>query len=143
MTNNQVILTGNLGAQAREHQTEDSVFSTFSMATQKGYYKDGEWHDRKPEWHNNMIAFKDDVRKKLKLVETDMRVTVKGHLWYKDVKATLENGQKRTLQEAFITVTSIEQSPLFKMDQLSEPANDNTEVGKAKEAHDQPQQKKA
>ena len=79
----------------------------------------------------------------LKHYKTGTRLKAEGTLSYTFVEAVLANDKKVKLSQATIIVTSIEQSPLFKKDQLSKPANDNAQVGENNDETDQPEHDKA
>lgn len=112
MSNNKVILTGNLGAAPKLIEKGDKLFVAFSMATQDGYRnKDNEWTSQPSVWHQ-VLAFNNTLVEMAQSLTKGQRVEITGTLSYRNFKALLDNDETVTKQEAAIIARKIELKPL-------------------------------
>ena len=113
--NNTVILTGNMGSEARIIEQEDGKrFAAFSLATADSYQdENGQWVEKETVWHN-LIAFSPQVIEHLKNLKKGTRLKVTGSLSYRPFETQGEDGKAITRKEASIITGKVEQAPLVK-----------------------------
>lgn len=120
--NNLVILTGNIGAEAKIIETEQSTFVSASLATTDSYKDENEeWQQTETVWHN-LISFHPVVIETFKILKKGTRIKIKGSVSYRKFQAVNEEGRLLTTedgtpilkQEATIRVDAVELAPLFK-----------------------------
>ena len=110
--NNNVELTGNLGAKARIITNTKAPFAAFSIATKDSYKdKEGNWKDKEAVWHD-VISFKPKLIEQLKEIETKDRVKVTGFLTYRFFEAAEEGDKTVKKRVASIVAEKIEPAPL-------------------------------
>lgn len=110
--NNQVILTGHLGAAPKYIASDKRPFVAFSLATQDRYLdKDNNWQSKATAWHQVLVFGKSliDVAQKL---EKGSRIKLTGSLSYKSFEALQEGRDPIKKQEATIIAETIEPVPL-------------------------------
>ena len=92
--NNTIELTGNIGAEARIIETEESKFAAFSIATTDSYKdKEDNWQDRETVWHN-VIAFNPTIIEALKSFKKGTRLKITGSLSYRPFEIVDGNGNR-------------------------------------------------
>ena len=112
--NNTVILTGNLGSPASEHEKDDRLFTAFSLATKDSYQnKEGEWQQKQTVWHR-VLAFNPTVVELSKSFKKGARLEVTGSLSYRPFELGGKGKKKITKYEASIIAHKIEARPLVK-----------------------------
>lgn len=113
--NNTVILTGNLGSEAKVHTQENGkTFATVSIATMDSYQdKNGDWIEKDSIWHD-LLIFSPRVVGEIQNLKTGTRVKVTGSLSYQDFQTTLEDGRVVTKKQASIIVGKVELAVLTK-----------------------------
>lgn len=112
--NNQVKLTGNLGAEARIIETEGSTFASFSIATTDSYKdKDDNWQEKETVWHN-LVSFNPTTIEMLKGIKKGTRLEISGALSYRPFEVQDGEGKIITKKEASVIAYKIEQAPLVK-----------------------------
>ena len=113
--NNQVKLTGNLGAEARIIETEGgNPFASFSIATTDSYKdKDDNWQDKETLWHN-VVSFNPTLIEMLKGFKKGVRLEISGALSYRPFEVQDGEGKIITKKEASVIAYKIEQAPLVK-----------------------------
>lgn len=120
-TNNQVILTGNLGNEAKVHEKNDKLFASFSLATHESYKNDqGEYVNKAPIWHN-LLVFKPDTVQLAKAFKKGTRLQVTGSLSYREFTHKPSKGKAVKKREASIIAYSIEPKPLAQKQEPKEP----------------------
>ena len=109
---NEVILIGNMGSEARMIEKEDKLFAAFSLATQ-GSYKDANdvWQKKEVVWHNILVFSKKSLSK-VKSLKSGSRIKVQGELSYRPFEIIGPDGQTLVKNEASVVANSIEQAPL-------------------------------
>lgn len=119
--NNSIILTGNLGAEAKIIETDNATFASIRLATTDSYKDEekGEWVDLDTIWHD-VVAFNPVVIQALKSFKTGTRVRIEGALNYRPYQIMYE-GKEITKKEASIVARKVELAPLVKK---SKPAHD-------------------
>jgi single-stranded DNA-binding protein len=112
--NNNTILTGNLGSEARIIATDESTFAAVSLATTDSYQDDdGNWHDKETVWHN-ILAFNPRVIEELKALKKGVRIQVTGSLSYRPFEVVNGDGEVITKKEASIIAGKVELATLTK-----------------------------
>lgn len=112
MSNNKVVLTGNLGATPKLVDKSDKLFVAFSMATQDGYYnKDNEWVAKPSVWHQ-VLVFNNSLVELAQTLKKGERIELTGALSYRSFTALLEDNQTTKKQEAAIIASNIVHKPL-------------------------------
>ena len=121
--NNQVILIGNLGAEAEIIETEETLFASISMATTDSY-KDaetGEWQEAATIWHNNVVSFNPRVIQALKGLKKGARIRVEASLGYRPYRVAKvdEQGEVKEFDVPVgsVIVRKMELAPLPKKSQ--------------------------
>lgn len=113
-TNNTVILTGNMGSEARIIETEGSRFAAFSLATTDSYKDEsGQWQEKDTIWHN-ILTFNPRVIELVKSLKKGTRIEVTGSLSYRPFEVVTGEGELITKKETSIIAGKIEQMPLIK-----------------------------
>lgn len=112
--NNTVILTGNLGSEARIIATEEYTFAAVSLATTDSYQdKEGNWQEKDTIWHS-VLAFSPRVIEELKALKKGTRIKVTGSLSYRPFEVVDGEGQIITKKEASVIAGKIEMAALPK-----------------------------
>ena len=113
--NNTVILTGNLGSEARIHEQDNSKsFATVSIATQDSYQDENDnWIQKDSIWHD-LIIFSPQVVAAVQNLKTGTRVKITGSLSYQDFETVLDDGRSVNKRQASIIVGKLELAPLVK-----------------------------
>ncbi len=115
--NNSVILTGNLGTEARIIEQDGTTFVAVSMATADSYKDEAEqWVQKETIWHN-ILAFSPHVVQQLKAIKQGTRIQVHGSLSYKEFPFVLEDGRTVNKKEVSIIAHKVELKPLVKKQQ--------------------------
>lgn len=113
-TNNTVILTGNLGSEARIIATDQHTFVAVSLATTDSYQdENGNWQDKETVWHN-ILAFSPRVIEELKALKKGTRIKVTGSLSYRPFEVVDGDGQLITKKEASVIAGKVEMATLPK-----------------------------
>lgn len=111
---NTVILTGNLGSEARLIATEETTFAAVSLATTDSYKDDqGNWQSKDTIWHS-LLVFNPRLIEELKALKKGTRVTITGSLSYRPFEVLNGEGEPITRKEAAIIVRRMELAPLVK-----------------------------
>ena len=112
--NNTVILTGNMGAEAKIIDKEKTAFAAFSLATTDSYKdKDGNWQNKEAVWHD-VVTFHPKLIEQLKTLDTKTRIKVTGSLSYRFFEASGDGDKTIRKKEASIVAHKIEEAPLVK-----------------------------
>lgn len=112
--NNTVILTGNMGGEARIIESDGNRFAAFSLATTDSYKDDnGEWQEKETVWHN-ILVFSPKTIEEVKSFKKGTRLTVTGPLYYRPFEVINGNGESITKKEASVVTAKIELAPLVK-----------------------------
>ena len=113
--NNTVILTGNIGNEARIHERENGKsFATVSIATTDSYQDEHDkWVEKDTIWHD-LIIFSPRVASEIQSLKRGTRVKITGSLSYQDFDTTLEDGRIVKKKQASIIVGNLELAPLVK-----------------------------
>lgn len=112
MTNNHVVLTGNIGAKPKFIQHDKRTFVAFSLATQDRYQdKDQNWKTMPTVWHQ-ILVFNSNLIDAAQKLDKGMRVKITGSLQYRSFDALLDNEQTIKKNEASIVAASIEHAPI-------------------------------
>ena len=120
-TNNQVILTGNLGSEARILGEGDKLFAAFSIATQDSYKdKQDEWKQKETIWHN-VLTFNPELVELVKAFKKGTRLQVTGSLSYREFTYKPPKGKTIKKREASVIAHAIEAKPLVKKSAPAEP----------------------
>lgn len=115
-TNNSITLIGNMGAEARIIETDNTTFAAVSLATTDSYKDDnGYWHDNETIWHN-LVTFNPKVIKEFAAFKKGSRLKVTGSLSYRpfDTNMITDDGVIITKKEASIIVREVVQDVLVK-----------------------------
>ena len=118
--NNTVELIGNMGAEARIVETENSEFAAFTLYTTDSYKdkESGEWKDKESDRHE-VVAFSPALIQIAKGLNTKARIKVTGSLSYR-AYPVMDNGKEVTKREASIIARRIDPAPLTKKSKDSE-----------------------
>lgn len=120
--NNTVILTGNMGSEARLIETEANRFAAFSLATTDSYQdQDGNWQEKETLWHN-IIAFSPTAIETVKHFKKGTRLKITGSLSYRPFEIYDADGEIFTKKEASIIIRQVEVAPLAKKKKAAETA---------------------
>lgn len=112
--NNTVILTGNMGAEAKIIEKEKTTFAAFSLATTDSYKdKEGDWQNKEAIWHD-VVTFNPKLIEQLKSLDTKTRIKVTGSLSYRFFEASGQDDKTIKKREASIIARKIEEAPLVK-----------------------------
>lgn len=112
--NNIVMLTGNLGSEARIIVTEESTFAAVSLATTDSYKdQDDNWQEKETFWHQ-LVVFNPRVIEELKSLKKGTRIKVTGSLSYRPFEVVNGEGQVITKKEATVIARQIELAALPK-----------------------------
>lgn len=118
--NNTVLLTGNLGSEARIVATEEYTFAGVSLATTDSYQdEEGNWHEKETVWHN-VLAFSPRVIEELKALKKGTRIKITGSLSYRPFEVVNGDGQIITKKEASIIAGKVEMAALPKKTKKAE-----------------------
>ncbi len=112
--NNTIILTGNIGAEAKIHEKNGNSFASVSLATFDSYKdEEGDWINKETIWHD-LLVFSPKTITTIKALKTGTRIKVTGVISYQPFKVQLEDGSLVTKKQATIIVSKLELAPLFK-----------------------------
>ena len=110
--NNVVILTGNLGDNARIVEKDDKLFAAFSMATQESYKDENDqWQKTDAVWHK-VLAFDNELIQLAKTLDKGTRITITGSLSYREFSHKPRGKKAVKKREASIIAHNIEPKPL-------------------------------
>ncbi len=112
MTNNHVVLTGNLGAKPKFIQHDKRPFVAFSLATQNHYLDKGQNRVTLPTVWHQILVFNGNLIDAVQKLDKGMRVKITGSLQYRSFEALLDNEQTIKKNEASIVAVSIEHAPI-------------------------------
>lgn len=116
--NNVVILTGNLGGEARILDNNGKLFAAFSIATQDSYKDENEEYQQKESVWHNVLVFSPKLVELSKAFKKGSRLEVTGSLSYREFAHKPKGGKTIKKREASIIARKIEPKPLVK---ASEP----------------------
>lgn len=112
--NNTIILTGNMGAEAKIVEQDGKTFAAFSIATTDSYLDDNEqWVQKDTRWHNVLVFFP-HVIQQIKSLKKGTRLELTGSLSYRSFSTILEDGREVTKNEASVIAHKVELKPLVK-----------------------------
>lgn len=114
--NNKVILTGNMGSEARIVDKDEKLFAAFSIATTDSYKNDKEeWQNKETIWHD-ILVFNPKLIEQIKDYDKGSRIEITGALSYLFFEVSIEGGKTIKKKEASIVAKKIEPAPLQKKD---------------------------
>lgn len=116
--NNVVILTGNIGGEARILEQKGKAFAAFSIATQDSYKDENEEYQTKAAIWHNVLVFSPKLVELTKAFKKGTRLEVTGSLSYREFSHKPKGGKTIKKREASIIARKIEPKPLVK---TSEP----------------------
>lgn len=112
--NNTVILTGNMGSEAKIIEQDRKEFATFSIATVDSYQDDNEQWIQKDSIWLEVLVFASRIIQQVKSLKKGTRLELSGALSYRSFSTLLEDGRTVTKKEASVIVHKVALKPLVK-----------------------------